>query len=201
MSEDVVLLRAAAPADAAALGVLHVETWRAAYAGMLPDNYLSGLSVPERQRFWARTLQAPPGRETVLVAETGRSGVVGFGSCGRRRRGGSVAGAWDALDGEVYTLYVDIDHQGRGIGRRLLASLFRVLRRQGIAGALIWVLAPNPARFFYQAMGGILMGEKNERFAGIEVTELGYGWPDLADAIPRLTGRRAGGSGTTAEKP
>jgi hypothetical protein len=44
---------------------------------------------------------------------------------------------------------------------------------------MVWVLAANPARFFYEAMGGARAGERLEEFAGTQLEELAYGWPDL----------------------
>ena len=40
-----VRIRAATPMDAAGIAAVHVETWRATYAGILPDNYLVSQSV------------------------------------------------------------------------------------------------------------------------------------------------------------
>jgi len=42
-------IRAARVGDAAALAGVHVATWRAAYAGLLPDELLRSLSVAERE--------------------------------------------------------------------------------------------------------------------------------------------------------
>ena len=40
-----ICIRRARPADAAAIGAVHVAAWRTAYAGVLPDDYLAGMSV------------------------------------------------------------------------------------------------------------------------------------------------------------
>ena len=49
-------VRRARPADAAAIGAIHVSTWRNAYAGVLPDDYLAGLS-PVRHAVGYRRLK------------------------------------------------------------------------------------------------------------------------------------------------
>ena len=71
------------------------------------------------------------------------------------------------------------DWQGRGIGRLLLEALFARLHGGGLNQAVIWVLDGNPARFFYEALGGRRIAERKERFAGVELAEAGYAWPDL----------------------
>ena len=110
----------------------------------------------------------------IYVAE-GPRGIVGFGSCGAEQTG-SIAFA-----GEVYTLYVEDAMHGRGLGRRLLRTMFARLRRDGRNSAAIWVLEGNPARFFYEAMGGSQVAERRSRQWGADITERAYGWQDLAN--------------------
>ena len=50
----------------------------------------------------------------------------------------------------------------------------------GCSEAMIWVLSGNPARFFYEALGGVAVAERKEAFAGTLLEETAYGWPDLA---------------------
>ena len=49
--------------------------------------------------------------------------------------------------------------------------------------ALIWVLALNPSRFFYEVMGGKRVGEREEKLWGTVLTEISYGWGDLAGSL------------------
>ncbi len=170
-------IRQAIPADASEIARVEVETWRDTYAGILPDRMLLGMSQRRQAASWTRALATGRDGQQVLVAQDSTAGVVGFGSCGR-------AFASDlAYDGEVYTLYVLPDFQGQGVGRRLLERLFGVLLRQRLRSALVWVLADNPARFFYQAMGGALIAVREETVGGRTLSELGYGWPDVKRAL------------------
>ncbi len=100
-------MRDAVPGDARAIAGVHVASWRAAYAGLMPDTVLAGLSVEERTASWTRLL-AEPGQHTLVVeAEE----VVGLREDrGRpRRRGarrgpvrqgvsGSLNPAWDSTN-------------------------------------------------------------------------------------------------------
>ena len=65
-------------------------------------------------------------------------------------------------------------------GRGLLGALFSALSAAGCRSALVWVLAENPARFFYEAMGGTLIATREEPFHGVVLSECAYGWPDLS---------------------
>ena len=169
-----VKIRRARPEDAAAIARVHVETWRAAYAGLVPDAYLVGMSVQGQSFVWQRSIARRGRFETILVAELAGGGpLIGFGNAGMARRGPLPYGA------EVYTLYVAGDWQGRGVGRRLLGGLFEALVRNRFDDAFLWVLASNPSRFFYEAMGGRRAGERREAFAGTLLDEAAYAWPDL----------------------
>lgn len=174
-------LRAARPEDSRALAQVHIETWRHTYAGMVPDQYLASMTLDGQARSWRHWINVRTARESILLVETQpedgafeQSRIVGFGHAGPSRDRNS------SQDGEVYTLYVDIDWQGRGIGRQLLDRLFTGLTQAGMGSAVIWVLASNPSRFFYEAVGGRRIAERQERFAGVLLDEVAYAWSDLA---------------------
>lgn len=177
------IIRPAYPADAATIARIHVDTWRSTYAGMIPDKTLVGMSVERHQRQWTRQLLGRRGDEFTLVAQDARHGIVGFGSAGRSRGPAALGqgrGQGPGLyDGEVFTLYVQPDCQGAGIGRRLLKDLFEGLRKRGMNSAVIWVLAMNPSRFFYEAMGGARAAGREERLWGELLPEYAYGWATL----------------------
>jgi L-amino acid N-acyltransferase YncA len=170
-------IRAAKRADGVAIGRVHVETWRDAYAGVLPDSVLVRMTAEMEGRKWTNTIA---GSEPVLVAETAEGAVVGFGNCGAARPFGL------SFTGEVYTLYVLPDYQGVGLGGRLLHALFARLAAGGHRSAVIWVLGANPSRFFYEAMGGRCVAERDEHLWGVTLPQAAYGWDDLpAPCSPR----------------
>lgn len=176
------VVRPGIAADAEAIAAIYVETWRATYPGMLPDNVLVRMSNEAQARYWARLLSHSRGTEIVQVAARATAGrgdgaVVGFGSAGigrHARRSGATH------EGEIFTLYVRPDWQNRGVGRRLICALLGDLRAQGCTEAMLWVLAENPSRFFYEAMGGRRTYERVEKLWGKNVPQIGYRWPDLA---------------------
>ena len=180
-------VRPAVPGDAEGIGAVHVETWRATYPGLVPDRYLLDLSPAIQAQRWRTMIQRPSAGE-ILVAEDPVAGVVGFGSSGPARYRRAPARA------EIFTLYVDVDHQGRGLGRALLTALLRGLHRNGYPDAFLWVLAGNPARFFYEAMGGRHLGRQKEAFAGALLEEEAYCWPDLSEWLTEGSSSRRDGA-------
>jgi len=176
MSAVTATVRPARPADAEAVARIYVETWRSAYPGILPDQVLIGMSQDRQEATW-RAILSERGGQSAFVAECGAAGVVGFATAGPARVGPA------GYRGEVYTLYVLEDHQGRGLGRRLLSASLAALHARRLGPALVWVLGANPARFFYEAMGGRPLAQRTARMGGAEHEELAYGWADLARAV------------------
>lgn len=172
-------VRNATPRDASPIARVHVETWRDSYAGILPSHKLAGMSRRQHVGGWSQSLRNPR-REIVLVAEDAAAEVLGFGTGGRARTFSPP------YEGEVYMLYVLPEFQDLGVGSALMKGLFEQLLRRKYRSGLLWVLADNPARFFYQTVGGKLIGRREEPFWGVSVKELAYGWPDLSKAVAIL---------------
>jgi ribosomal protein S18 acetylase RimI-like enzyme len=82
-------------------------------------------------------------------------------------------------------------HQSEGIGRRLVAAIADQLVRSEFDSVLVWVVAGNPARFFYRRLGGQQIAERRERFAGADVDQVAFGWLDIRRSIVPA-GRAAG---------
>ena len=172
-------IRRATKSDAAEIGRVHVETWQSTYAGILPDSMLAQMSDVRQAAWWTRALSEPGEARGIFVAEAPDMGVVGFGSCGPVREMPDGLDGTETRVGEVYTLYVEPDFQNQGLGRRLLDAMFRQLHADGHDTAVLWMLATNPNRFFYEGMGGRIVGAQRDRFAGTSVNEIAYAWRDL----------------------
>jgi GNAT superfamily N-acetyltransferase len=127
---------------------VHVASWRHAYRGLLPDEYLEKLSVEEREAQRLVWFADPVPRSGVLVAEVeGR--IVGFASYGPSRDDDAPAST-----GEVPAIYVEPSAMRTGVGRALLEAATAELRSAGSTVATLWVLEANdPARRFYEKAG------------------------------------------------
>lgn len=176
---DAVRIREAVPGDAAAIGALHVASWRETYSGLLPAALLDGLSAEARAAMWAAALEDPQafGGMTLLVA-TGAGAMVGFAACSAQRDEALEARGYDGELGAVYVLRA---HQRSGLGRSLMRLMAARLIENGQRAASLWVLRDNlPARAFYERMGGEIVGAREEEQDGVSFAELAYGWPALS---------------------
>jgi GNAT superfamily N-acetyltransferase len=173
MNNLAVHIRQARQQDAAAVAQVYIDSWHDTYPGVLPNSLLRAMTPKGQTARWLATISAQ-GRESVLVADLARQGIVGMTSLGPSRDDDL------GFDGEVYTLYVDPAYYGVGIGRALLQGAFMTLRKAGLSSCVIWAHARNHARFFYEAMGGRLIAERSARMMGEIVPEAAFGWKTLA---------------------
>ena len=170
-------MRAAGPADARAIALVHRDSWRTTYAGILPLDVIAREAGRKTEAVWRRRLALQAAGSATWVAERTGHGVVGFASCGDARS------AVEGIDAEIYALYVLQAHQQRGIGRELVRACARHFVRHGLFGFYLWVLKANRARMFYDALGGEAIAERTERLGKHEFAEIAYGWHDLTSLV------------------
>jgi GNAT superfamily N-acetyltransferase len=161
-------LRAAQPADSAAVAVVHVRSWQRAYVGLLPEDYLDALRPEDRARQYTFGDPDPSRPATIVATEAGT--ICGFATTGPSRDD-------DAEEtGEVLALYVDPDRWGLGIGRALMEEARGRLAQQGFARARLWALAGNGrSDRFYRIDGWAPDGaRRQDEVWGLVVDEIRY---------------------------
>jgi ribosomal protein S18 acetylase RimI-like enzyme len=128
-------IRAAVESDARGVARVHVETWQAAYRGVVPDAYLDSLSIDKRERVWRESIRA--GVPELWVAEI-QSEIKGWVAFGASRDADATAAV-----GELEAIYVALDCWRAGVGRALWSVARRRLIERGFSSATLWVLAEN----------------------------------------------------------
>jgi len=142
-------IRRAVADDAWNIACVHVRSWKAAFPGLVPQDYLDALQPGDRLGEWEAALGATGRWPVVLVAEEGGR-LFGFASVGPSRDEDAEPGRV----GELYTLYVDPSAWGGGLGLALLEEAVGELERGGFARATLWALHSNArARRFYERHG------------------------------------------------
>ncbi len=162
-----IAVRRAVPADAAAIGAVHVASWRSTYASILPDTYLTNLSARREAAYYEAAIRAGAGVFVAVAGETAR--IIGFCTTGLGRSGGPG-------EGEIQTLYVLDDFRDQGAGRLLMRRAAAHLAGLGCGSVYLWVLNENPARWFYSHLGGRAVQEKNVSWAGTKLRQSAYLW-------------------------
>lgn len=180
-----VRIRRARPGDVDGLARVHVASWCEAYAGIIePENLERTNMRRSLGRFQGYFWRGGQQRSLLLVAELDGE-IIGYVNAG-------VSTRRDLARGEVYELYVAPQHQGRGVGRKLLCAGLWALATAKRAPALIWVLADNHrARRFYESMRGKLVARAQTRVGEQELAKVAYLWTDYLPWPEHLVPRKA----------
>lgn len=162
------IVRLATAADAAGISRVHVDSWRSAYAGLMPDDLIASRTVERRLAYWSRLLSAPPLPQSAVWVLEDDGVVVGFASTGPCRDDDRA----EPTDLELYAIYLSPDSWGRGMGRSLAEAALCGLPPTGTSVSL-WVLADNArALGFYAALGFQPDGGEREEVLGVPMREL-----------------------------
>ncbi|MYC84844.1 MAG: GNAT family N-acetyltransferase [Acidimicrobiia bacterium] len=171
-------VRTAESRDAKSLARVHVDSWRSTYAGILPDEFLAGLSYRDRESFWEQVLTTARPTVSNFLAETESGDVVGLAAGGPERTGS------ETYLGELYLVYLLEQYQRRGLGRLLVSAVAERLLADGFGSMLLWVAKDNhPACRFYEALGGEPIDTRTIDVAGADLDEVAYGWQQVADLV------------------
>ena len=161
-------VRPATPKDAKSIAEIHVATWQAAYADLMPTDYLKGITIEKRLAFWREAIEFSDPQ--ILVA-TDDDSVIGFVAFDRSRDAGTKSST-----GEIWALYVLPAHWGQGVGLRLWDGAREGLKEEGCTQVTAWVLLGNErALQFYEHGAGFkrdLPSLKTTAFGDTRLEEL-----------------------------
>jgi len=179
--KNVAQVRRAQTDDCAGLARVQVDSYRMAYAGLLPEDYLARFTYEEQEQDWHDWLVSRP-NDILLVAESDRGEIMGYAL---GRPGPSNIAPYDS---ELLALHIRHVYRRQGIGRLLIAAMARELKRQGCSSLMLWILQKNPARSFYEQLGGRLIGEQTVMLGPGDAgaTEVAYGWSSI-DSLCELS--------------
>jgi ribosomal protein S18 acetylase RimI-like enzyme len=164
------LCRDAVLADSPAIVQVWIDAWQTAYAGLMPESFLSNLDAQAALERCETALRT--GHPSLVVELDG--GVVGFSTYGPTRD------ADNPQAGEVMAINLSPACWRRGIGKILLAETVERLRRRNFPEATLWVLVANArARAFYEAQGWRADGhaKHDAKLTGFPLHEVRYRLP------------------------
>lgn len=153
------------------LAECHIECWREAYRGLVPDHILAAFDVDHRADQWERRrLRYPSATHLGLVDDK----VIGFASAGPARDPDPATAV------ELHAIYVRTAWHGTGIADELIRTAI-----DPEIPCHLWVFEENPrAHAFYRRHGFVLDGARRiEAFAPITEVRMVRGWD--AQSNPR----------------
>lgn len=163
------LLRQAITSDAKGIARVRVVTWQSTYLGLIPDFFLQNLNLEQSTVNWAKRLESSVQSGKTIVAEIDGT-IVGYIGIG-------VSRDLDASDvGELYTIYVDPEHQGKGVGSALIREGIKFLKSISFNKATLWVFDGNERAIkYYETHGWNPTGmSKLDKLGDFELLEIQY---------------------------
>jgi len=170
-------IRKATYLDAYAIARVNVDTWRTTYHGILPDAYIDKLTYLNREKFFLDLLKKQEDNTFIYVVECDNDGIIGFAVGGPERSMNPV------YSGELHTIYIQRNFQGKGIGTLLVGAITRQLYEKGLSSMLVWVLSENPFLSFYESLNGSRVDSKTIKINGENHLVIAYGWKNIKDLI------------------
>ena len=154
--------------DVASVAQVHLDSWNAAYRGLVPDEFLEEFTFEKRKDIATRAL-ADDTQETVVIEDDG--GILGFVVCGASRDEDAQPG----ITGEIWGIYIDPAHWRQGGGRELAQHAQTAQRQRGFTVATLWVLEGNSAaREFYENLAFRLDGGRKTVELGAPLAAVRY---------------------------
>jgi ribosomal protein S18 acetylase RimI-like enzyme len=166
-------VRAGRVADADGLARVQVASWRAAFAGLVPDAVIAGLTSEEAvgqfAERWREAITAPPTskhRVHVAVEKPGEPEILGFAAAGPA----TDEDRWAGTDGELYELHVLPAAAGDGHDQRLLHAVAETFAEDGFSTGYTWALSGDETRIgFLEAAGWAPDGSRSNLDMGVKV--------------------------------
>ncbi|MET3697151.1 L-amino acid N-acyltransferase YncA [Bacillus oleivorans] len=174
-------IRVAQANDIDAIASVHIQSWRETYKGIVLDEVLDGLNMPQKIAQWTHILkqQEEHGNGQILVASIDGK-IVGFAHFSKER-----TGHYD-IDGELTTIYILKEYHRTGIGTALFRQGLDYLQSHSFKSMLVWVLADNPFKLFYESFQPVEADRQKFNIGTKVHEEIAYAWRDLSKLIERV---------------
>lgn len=160
-------IRWAVESDASELGMIHANSWKVAYDGIIPDEVLEKISSEKRAARFLKAISEKSEETAIIVSDTK---IVGFITLGRCRDEDLSSD-----HGEVWGIYLSPGNWRLRIGSMLLDWGISELAERGYKRVSLWVLEDNHnARKFYEKHGFIHDGTIKQITLGKVINEIRY---------------------------
>jgi ribosomal protein S18 acetylase RimI-like enzyme len=163
----VITIRNADINDCKELGIIHCESWKVAYRGIVPDSILDDMSAEKSEKRFYNSFIQGLGENVIILNDSQIVGFMCLGKC----RDEDV----DSSFGEIWGIYLLPSFWGQGIGTMLIQRGINELRSRGYSKISLWVLEENMnARRFYEKSGFVHDGTVKEINIGKPLNEYRY---------------------------
>ena len=136
--------RNASPAQLTDIAKLFHACWHVSYKDLLSAEVRRGMTLDEAANLWRPSLVEPNGKETVIG--TLDTQIVSVFRIGTEKE--------NPKNGHLFSLYVDPEVAGQGLGKKSLLEAQTRLSQKGFKTMSLWVFEKNEvAKGLYQSFG------------------------------------------------
>ncbi|MEX1092227.1 MAG: GNAT family N-acetyltransferase [Acidimicrobiia bacterium] len=142
-----VTIRSAGLEDVSTIAAINVRGWKAAFRDIIPDDFLDRIDAEERQSFIGQMILTGDPYRVAVAEDVGE--VVGYVMLGP-----PIAEDLEpSTIHELYSLYIEPDRIGTGLGRSLMDHALQHLRNGDWDEAVLWTFqdARRTSRFYERA--------------------------------------------------
>ncbi|NRD79908.1 GNAT family N-acetyltransferase [Bacillus sp. BRMEA1] len=172
-------IRKAVLTDAKGIAKVHVDSWNTTYKNIIPDEFLKKLSYDQRTDLWNSNISKEG--NYIFVAVNNEGEIVGFADCGKSESN-NVNNS-----GDLTSIYLLEEYQGKGVGKQLLKQLFLQFQVLGFNKVFVEVLEANKTRYFYEYYGAQLVKTEKIVIGGAQLNLLIYEWDNLNNVLTKLS--------------
>jgi len=162
--------------DCPGIAKTQVDSYRTAYAGLFPTQYLEHFTYAEEEQDWIHMLTSNT-EDIILVAIAQEKQVVGYILASAK------PDIFPGYDSEIVALHVRQSFQGKGIGKALLSYAIKDLKARDCKSVMLWTLKNNKVRQWYEKLNGKFLGEKNYEVDDWVISEVAYGWEEISTLL------------------
>ena len=150
---------------------------------------------------WSEVLNSTDRQGATFVAEDDEAGIVGFADCAPAREdpdedpeddddeGGAATKEPAEEAGSISVIVAMLadalpgGETRRRIGRGFVANAARHLAACEYDGLIVWVLQDDPARTFYEKLGGDACALREIQFIDTTLMQVCYQWIDISELM------------------
>lgn len=160
-------IKPATPNDSQILSQVHLEAYRTAYHGIIPDTYLNQLNLTDINQQYQTFLATGHEQTALLLTDETALGYITIRPCPDQDL--------DTSYGEILNLYLLQSSTKKGYGKILINWGLEQLQASGYCYAVLWTLIANTnARSFYEHLGFVADGARRTITRGITLEQLRY---------------------------
>lgn len=160
-------IRKAEIKDAQKVAYVHTMSWKAAYAGIVPDEYLNNLSVDTRAEEFR--IDYKNNEKTYCFVAELQDKAIGFIVL-EKSRDKDLSDA-----GEICAMYLLPEYLDKGYGSQMMRFSVKFLAELGFNTISLWVLEESErARKFYKKCGFVFDGTKKKMDIGKPFSVIRY---------------------------